>query len=267
MIDSLCVVHLQEYSKVPEQRCPVKQFVSKVKPFSASTCSRHVYLFTASQAGDYPTQELTKINARTAQYLTGGNAYFFVLCWLVGVESHKLNHNDHFVLGKVREVWTHFSENKAAKAAPYKSIMDLLFQDAGAIRKIIQAEQEAKNLPTDEEYVQWVKRMCANCTQAREQKMNPDYDSLHMKEENYLSHLQKYRLKLISNKLIQFQQKAPACGLLLPRKKSEQSHGLKQFELALRLTRQKYQPELFAEKPKSSNDSTLEEAVGCLRLR
>jgi hypothetical protein len=185
MLDKLIVLHLRDYIKPSGEINQLKAMKKSLKPFSPMTCSRHVYVFfdlTPELRGklqDY--SEHLKKYAKTCDCLCGVESYDFLLRWAVGLESHKLDHKDHFVLGAIRKEWTRFNKNRHAAAKKYSQLMMVLFQDASHVRKLIQCLFFHKS----EDYVNKVRLMTRNCTLSRLKGISPLYEKLELPTEEY----------------------------------------------------------------------------------
>lgn len=179
-IDTLQVVHTQSITLKSEEN-PLKEFKNRINPFPAMTCSRHVYIFASEYEYFAELDEFASSNAVNYQRLSGKAAYNFLLRWSVGAESHKLQSNDHFVLGQVRQSWDHFRFYNSPFNHDLLNIMPMLFEDASNIRRLIQDPRFAKQNVKD-----LLVLMCENCASSRQNEQKPAYESLLSDHEDYI---------------------------------------------------------------------------------
>lgn len=220
-LDSLQVIHLRDYINKQEQDLnPLNVFKKCINPFAPMTCARHVYLFT--DQGDTNTANLKQYltaHSRKCEWLTGKDAYLFLLCWAVGSASHKLGANDHFVLGSIRKSWNDYL---AVPTAPHTKahlnlvhLMQMLFEDANHIRRVIQnltlATSNKKEL---------LMQMSRNCTASRSKEQKPAYDNLLADKQSYIETAQTtyllHRFKVQTRKMRALNSRANDMQLLLP---------------------------------------------------
>ena len=170
----LKVLHIQSYNNQGNEQNPM-------------TCARHVYIFTESTEYDIKgLQTYVEAHSKKCEWLTGIEAYGFLLRWAVGAESHKLKSNDHFVLGDIRDAWKyHTATNKAIDTTLIK-LIQILLEDARHIRHAIQGAKV-----TDNAFKELLIRMCQNCLDSRKSNETPAYEALLQSHQDYLEVAQK----------------------------------------------------------------------------
>lgn len=212
-LDSLQVLHLRTFDKKGEEINPLVAFKEQVKPFAPMTCARHVYIFT--ETADYDIDSLNtylKEHSETCEWFKGKDAYNFLLRWAVGAESHKLDSNDHFVLGSIRDSWNYAQIHLPSDSALFH-FMPMIFKDARNIRHLIQtAELGEKN--TKDILI----RMCENCTDSRALEQEPAYEELLKQNQSYIEIAREQfineKLKKVTKTIEALNSKAPE--ILLP---------------------------------------------------
>lgn len=214
-IDSLQVLHIQFIDHKGVEDNPLHLFQSEINPFPAMTCSRHVYAFTSHFEGREALEAYTTAHSKKSEWLSGKDAYLFLLRWAVGAESSKIQNNDHFVLGQVRESWDYFKPSNSDKNQDLIHIMPMLFEDASNIRRLIQAPQFAKQNVKD-----LLVLMCENCASSRQREQKPAYDALLSEHQDYIdsahrAHLAK-RLDAVTRTMSVLNIKVADSTLLLP---------------------------------------------------
>lgn len=231
-IDSLQVLHIKSVDHKGEEENPLRSFQAVMNPFPAMTCARHVYIFTSEFLGMPELEDYLSNHAEKSEWLTGRTAYEFLLRWAVGAESKKIQHNDHFVLGQVRESWDYFRPHNSDNNAELNHIMPMLFEDAGNIRRLIQdpkfAKQNVKEL---------LVLMCENCANSRAKNQKPAYDLLLSDHQQYIDAAEReylsQRLLAVTKSIKALNEKAT--NELLPSREKE----IKVFRANLNLTLEK----------------------------
>ncbi|WP_126320081.1 hypothetical protein [Legionella jordanis] len=101
----------------------------------------------------------------------GYQAYEFLLRWSVGLLNATQHHNDRFVLGKCRSLWTSFCEEKSneLKGHPFLKVMQQLMSDAHSIRSII--ERNLSHLPPTTR-IEQTEALCLEQRKLRERDEN-----------------------------------------------------------------------------------------------
>ncbi|MCS5710771.1 hypothetical protein [Candidatus Berkiella aquae] len=180
-LDSLQVLHLRSFNKKGEETNPLIDFKETVKPFAPMTCARHVYIFTETAGYDIDSlYNYLKEHSEKCEWFTGKEAYSFLLRWAVGAESYKLDSNDHFVLGSIRDSWN-YSHIHLPSGSTLFYFMPILFKDAKNIRHLIQtSELGEKNTK------EILLHMCENCADSRGLEQEPAYDELLKQNQHYI---------------------------------------------------------------------------------
>ena len=231
-IDSLQVLHIKSVDHKGEEENPLRGFQAVMNPFPAMTCARHVYIFTSEFSGMPELEAYLSSHAEKSEWLTSRAAYEFLLRWAVGAESKKIQNNDHFVLGQVREAWDYFRPNNSDRNAELIHIMPMLFEDASNIRRLIQDRQFAK-----QNVKELLILMCENCANSRAKNQKPAYDLLLSDHQEYIDAAQReylnQRLLAVSKSIRALNERAS--NELLPSKEKE----FKAFRANLNLTLEK----------------------------
>jgi len=188
-IGNLRVFHSYQYRSASGKKKLYNRFLRTVGAFSPSTCTRHIAIFNADTAVKDEEGLVKYLEGQSVlfQDLKGIDAYSFLLSWMSGVESRKIGHNDHFVLGAARKEWASFEKTEGARkilprAEPYSKLMQCLFGDASKLRSIIQEDYDGV---TGDKLVILVRDMAKKCAYARSLGTKPDYKNLSLAEEEY----------------------------------------------------------------------------------
>lgn len=179
---SLRVLHIKNYNNHEGENNPLAEFRKNVRPFAPMTCARHVYIFFDDREGTI-NGLLSFLNkhATHCEYLSGIEAYDFLLRWFIGAESRKIKGNDHFVLGKIREDWTSFCKQMDV-AVEMINMLSQLFKDAKNIRSRIQS-----STLNPDSIRETLILMAKNCTKSRSLGQTPAYDMLLTEMQEYLA--------------------------------------------------------------------------------
>lgn len=179
---SLRVLHLKNYNNHEGESNPLADFRETVKPFAPMTCTRHVYIYFDTNEGTIDDLlSFLRDHTSHCEYMSGVEAYGFLLRWFIGAESKKIKGNDHFVLGKVRDDWTSFC---SITDVPVEMTVMLsqLFKDARNIRSRVQS------VPLNPDAIrETLIRMAKNCTESRNLGQSPAYDKLFEDMQDYLT--------------------------------------------------------------------------------
>lgn len=139
-LDHLYVLHIRDYRKDKGEEDVIKILKKRLKPFSPMTCTRHVYIFdNLDDSQESLLQSIPKkIEDRTSvcQLMHGKAAYAFLLRWGSGIESTKIDYNDHFVFGTIRKAWNQFLGKKGHKK--FVPLVNVWFRDLRQLRSGIQ---------------------------------------------------------------------------------------------------------------------------------
>lgn len=117
------------------------EFIKDSKAFRASTCDRHVYIYTSTNINIEKMVTQLRPFCDSCEHFSGTDAYSFLLQWAVGFVSTKSKeyyHNDRFILGKIREGW-----DKYLKKNPDRSLIrpiNFLLEDVNLIRRNIETK-------------------------------------------------------------------------------------------------------------------------------
>lgn len=181
-LQGLQVLHIKSYNNQGNSENPLSSFKIVVNPFSPMTCARHVYLFTDPKDYDISSLHtyLTEHSSK-CEWLTGTQAYDFLLRWAVGAESHKLKNNDHLVLGKIREEWSEYIHSGTVVDVTLIKIMQILLEDARHIRHAIQ-----DTFVDPHAFRDILVKMCSNCVKSREAVQTPAYEALLQDHQEYI---------------------------------------------------------------------------------
>lgn len=185
-LDSLRVLHIKSYNNQHKETNPLAEFKKTLNPFSPSTCARHVYIMTSQTSFEVKNlMNYLKDHSDHCELLQGTDAYEFVLRWAVGAESHKLQSNDHFVLGAIRDAWNYYQAANTVIDLEMTKIMQIMLEDARHIRDTIQNLEVSSDA-----FKELLVRMCHNCTLSRQSQQRPAYKSMLSEYEDYISSAQ-----------------------------------------------------------------------------
>ncbi|MGQ3889815.1 hypothetical protein ACQUW5_12390 [Legionella sp. CNM-1927-20] len=119
------VLHLYNFQKEKGCRSPLDDFICNVNPIVLSTCMRHIYVFDQSQLEgqqdvlnklltflETPREYQTKIEY---DYLSGIEAYSFLLLWSIGALNKNKPLDDHRVLDSIRKVCLEYERSSSGK--------------------------------------------------------------------------------------------------------------------------------------------------------
>jgi hypothetical protein len=208
MINQLTIVHCKLDSAIKLDDHLVK--IRSVAPyFAPETCSRQIYIFMGlSLEQRQQLHELCdglKDACKCIEVLDSYDAYELLLQWSVGVLSHKNGHNDHFVLGRLREFWTLYTYT--AKGQPLltklMTIIPKLLEHSGIVRHYIQTKLEKVYASVR---IEQTKKYCANIRSAME---NPGQVLIEPSCTN-IRDLQRHRLVQLKRGIASLQEDVPA---------------------------------------------------------
>ncbi len=153
--------------------------------FSPSTCVRQLYIFDRLDEDklnylrnlEIKLQDMSTIS----EILRGSEAYLFVLRWLVGLVSEKLNRNDHFVIGSARKSWTELCQTKQLVEHDLLKIMPVLFADAKSIRHRIESDFL---ILSNERRIDETEKLCLEYQHRRESDISPHDNHAFTSEPN-----------------------------------------------------------------------------------
>jgi glutamyl-tRNA reductase len=103
---------------------------SDVDVFVIDTCQRRVAVVSGREALERARAEFPADGA--LETLTGADAYAFLLRFACGLESKLVAETE--IFGQIKQIWRVFSERQSPLARQLSPLIQLLFQDAKAVR-------------------------------------------------------------------------------------------------------------------------------------
>ena len=202
MINKLTIVHckLDDSIKVDSLLTSIRSISPN---FAPETCSRHIYFFV--DLSFYQKLQLKqfcdelKDKVKHVEILDSFDAYEFLLQWSVGLLSDKHKHNDHFVLGRLRFLWTSYTHE--VKGTPLleklMAIIPKLLEWSSLVRSYIQSDLE-KLKPSVR--IEITKQYCSNIRRSMEEPHyrleKPCFDLTPVLTEDTLVELQSKHARL-----------------------------------------------------------------------
>ncbi|KGP64260.1 hypothetical protein EP47_04215 [Legionella norrlandica] len=202
-LSTLHVIHLYDYQKPEDGKCPVQKLKKTLNPLILSTCMRHLYLFSSEQLNDkelvlkesleqirtpYPHQKMPHCD-----YFQGEEAYEFLLFWVIGGLSPKKPFADERILGDLRKTCNKYESSASPIAKEVwkanKLLMLALLLDS---KYLVALTKKLSHLPIEEKRLR-LKEVCKNCVWARTQGfmnmlVSIDYE-MFLDREKMLTHL------------------------------------------------------------------------------
>jgi hypothetical protein len=220
-LNNLQILHIYKYSKPKGQESPLQQFIKKVKPISLSTCMRHVYIFSADQLND-KDETLQNLTSQmnnppphqckiAHDYLTGQQAYSFLLFWIVGGLNNKAPFNDQRILGDIRKEFHRIEHGASPRNATTWSYNKYFINSLRADTKhLLHWVSQLDNEMEFSIKSTTVREACDNCSWARDEGFLTftsvfDYGAFCSKE-NTITALYK-KLDILSDKCIKEEEK------------------------------------------------------------
>ncbi|WP_131782407.1 hypothetical protein [Legionella gresilensis] len=178
------VLHLYNFQKEKGEKSPLDDFIREVNPIVLSTCMRHIYVFDESQLeGRQPILNkllLSLKNPREYQakieydYLSGIEAYSFLLLWSIGALNKNKPLDDHRVLDSIRKICLEYEKTGSVKKkVTYeinKKFLNHFLLDAKRMHqvlldklKVLKEESHGENAPIIEKF----KLASYKCAQVR----------------------------------------------------------------------------------------------------
>ena len=225
---SLKVIEIKQKKKATPIQDHLQEIGALTKPFMASSCARTVLIFQSISDQDRFTQALQAIESKTkvCRYLSGSDAYGFLLNWICGGEFRKRKargkiplYNDNHILGKFKDSWNHFvTQTGSDFKKEYEASIHLLLTDAHQIRKKV----ENKNYGEGEALRSALDRVIDNIIFSRFAALPVAYAHMHEQRANYFLAVQAELSKKIQRFQTQSQRSSsapilsePACKQIL----------------------------------------------------
>ncbi|STX52395.1 Uncharacterised protein [Legionella busanensis] len=193
------VLHIYNFQKEKGEKRPLYDFIREVNPIALSTCMRHIYVFDQSQLEgrqdilnklllflENPREHQAKIKY---EYLSGVDAYSFLLLWSIGALNKNKPLDDHRVLASIRQTcFKYETTGSVKKETAYevnKKFLNHFLLDAKRMHQALLVNLEALKEESRGENTLIIEKFKLACHQCAEIRNNEFLDSLPLFDYSY----------------------------------------------------------------------------------